>query len=250
MKLPLTVTGDGPRTLALVHGLGASAALWGPFLDIAVATGRYTVLTVDLRGHGEAPRADSYLLRDFAADLVETLPPTVHTVVGHSLGGAVVRQAIGRQDGPRLAAERAVYLDPGFDLGLPDGGLGGRLFWLVPPLGLLGKVALGRLSGQRTAKPVLDERTRALVAEAERKADRSMAIGVFRDVARHTMAAAEDPVVPSAVLLSDEGAAVLPDRLAEDLVTRGWQVRRISGVGHSLWLEDPQRVFDAVEDVL
>jgi hypothetical protein len=51
-------------------------------------------------------------------------------------------------------------------------------------------------------------------------------------------------------VLSDQSAAVLPDPLADRLEQLGWQVRRIRGVRHDMQLEDPDRTFAAIEDVL
>jgi len=51
-------------------------------------------------------------------------------------------------------------------------------------------------------------------------------------------------------VLSDESPAVLPDALATRLVSSGWQVRRIPGIHHDMHLEDPDRTFAVVEDVL
>jgi pimeloyl-ACP methyl ester carboxylesterase len=51
------------------------------------------VIRVDLRGHGDSPRADGYALSDVVNDvhaLVETLAPgEIPWVVGHSMGGVV-----------------------------------------------------------------------------------------------------------------------------------------------------------------
>ncbi|WP_348525515.1 alpha/beta fold hydrolase [Litorihabitans aurantiacus] len=133
MKLNTEHHGSGPRTVALIHGLANDSTVWAGLVDLAVATGRYTVITVDLRGHGRSDRAPTYSVEDFADDLVETLPANVHGVVSHSLGGAVVARAV-----HRLAPVCAVYLDPGFRLALPDTGIGGflvrRVRWSIPLL--------------------------------------------------------------------------------------------------------------------
>ena len=52
------------------------------------------------------------------------------------------------------------------------------------------------------------------------------------------------------LVLSDQSAAVLPDPLVDEFDQHGWQVRRIQGVSHDMQLEDPDRTFAAVEDVL
>jgi pimeloyl-ACP methyl ester carboxylesterase len=243
MQLTKTTTGSGPRHVGLVHGLGGSAATWGPFVERLAATGRYTVTTIDLRGHGQSARAESYRVDDMAADLVESLPSGLHSVVGHSLGGAVLYRAA-----VRLAPGRAVYLDPGFALPIPTSGLAGRLFWMAP-LVSLGFAQLGQAKASAAARAAYSPETRALIDDAKKHFDARMAVGVFRDVAFHPVPA-EAPAVPSTIVLSDQSAAVLPDDLAGRLEQLGWQVRRIRGVSHDMQLEDPHRTFAAVEDVL
>jgi len=243
VKLTTKTTGSGSRHVGLVHGLGASAATWGPFVERLAATGRFTVTTVDLRGHGESPRADSYGVDDMAADLVESLPSGLDSVVGHSLGGAVLYRAAAR-----LAPGRAVYLDPGFALALPTTGLAARLFWMAPLLSLA-IAQLPQAKASAAARAAYSAETRALLDHAKKQFDMRMAVGVFKDVAFHPVPA-EAPAVPSTIVLSDQSASVLPDALAARLEQEGWQVRRIAGVRHDMQLEDPDRTFTAVEDVL
>ena len=243
MHLNLTTTGDGARHVALVHGLGADGATWKPIVDRFVATGSYTVTTLDLRGHGESDRASSYRLDEFATDVVEALPTGLHSVVGHSLGGSVLVRAVAR-----LRPLRAVYLDPGFHLALPTSGLAGRLFWAVPPLTL----AVAGLAQARTTKAVrasYDAATVALLDDARERFDTRMAIGVFRDVA-HAPIEVAPPAVPSVVVLSDDSPAVLPEPVARSLEGVGWELRRLPGVHHDMHLEAPDRVFELVADAL
>jgi len=243
MRLTTITTGSGPRRVGLVHGLGADGSTWKPLIERLAATGRYTVTTVDLRGHGASARAESYSVDDMADDLVESLPTGLQSVVGHSLGGAVLVRAIGR-----LAPERAIYLDPGFALPLPTTGLAGRLFWLAPLLPL-GFAQLAQSRRSAAARAAYSAETRSLIDDAQKKFDRRMAVGVFRDVAFHPVAVAR-PAVPSTIVLSDQSAAVLPDALAAGLEGKGWEVRRIPGVQHDMQLEDPDRTFEVIADRL
>jgi pimeloyl-ACP methyl ester carboxylesterase len=243
MQLTTTTTGSGPRRVALVHGLGADGGTWGPFIERLAATGRYSVTTVDLRGHGASARAESYRVDDMADDLVESLPTGLHSIVGHSLGGAVLVRAISR-----LAPERAIYLDPGFALSLPTTGIAGRLFWLAPLLPL-GFAQLAQSRRSAAARAAYSPETRALIDDAQKKFDRRMAVGVFRDVAFHPVPV-EAPAVPSTIVLSDQSAAVLPDALAARLEQKGWEVRRLAGVQHDMQLEAPDRTFEAIADRL
>lgn len=242
MRLATRTVGEGPRHVALVHGLGADGALWRGLVERVVAAGGTRVTTLDLRGHGGSDRAGEYGLAAFADDLVETLPAGLDLVVGHSLGGSVLERAV-----VRLAPVRALYLDPGFRLALPTEGLGGRLFWAGAPVTL----AVAGLAQRRRSRgrPPLAPADAALRDAASRAFERRMAVGVFRDVAHHPVAPAP-PAVPSTVLLSDDSPAVLPDADAARLVELGWDVRRLPGVGHDFWLQDADGTFAAVRDLL
>jgi len=243
MRLSSTTSGDGPRQIGLVHGLGADSGTWQPLVDLMVATGEFTVTAIDLRGHGTSDRASSYALEEMAADVVENLPAGLDAVIGHSLGGAVLVRAA-----ERLAPTRAIYLDPGFGLALPTTGIRGRMFWLVPLLSL-GVTQLRQQRHSAGARAAYSAATQSLIADAQKRFDGSMAMGVFREVAFHPLAVAA-PVVPSAVILSDEAPAVVSDAMADGLEGHGWTVRRIAGVHHDMQLEDPARTFEAIRDLL
>jgi pimeloyl-ACP methyl ester carboxylesterase len=85
--------GAGPPVL-LLHGLGSCAADWAPQID--ALAGAHTVVTVDLRGHGESGRPPGpYSMGLFARDvarLLEALALAPAHVVGLSLGGMVAFQ--------------------------------------------------------------------------------------------------------------------------------------------------------------
>ncbi|MFB7251132.1 alpha/beta fold hydrolase [Microbacterium sp. NPDC056234] len=243
MRLHTSTTGSGPVHVGLIHGLGAAGTTWQPLVDRMRDAGRYTVTTVDMRGHGESERASSYLLEDLAADVAETLPRGLHSVVGHSLGGSVLVRAVGR-----LQPEHAIYLDPGFGLSLPTTGFAGRAFWAVPPLslGVMGLLQARRSSAQRAA---YDPSVRDLLTQSRQQFDATMATGVFREVAFHPISIAP-PEVPSTIVLSDDSPAVLSDSMAAALEREGWGIRRLAGIHHDMHLEDPDRTFATIADVL
>ena len=135
------------------------------------------------------------ILDAFAEDLVESLPTGLDVVVGHSLGGSVLERAVGR-----LAPAGAVYLDPGFRLGLPTAGLAGRLFWATAPVGLA--VAALAQRWRSRGRPAPSPEDARLRDAATARFDRGMAVGVFRDVA-HAPAPVAPPVVPSLDSLTD-----------------------------------------------
>ncbi|MGI9648581.1 MAG: alpha/beta fold hydrolase [Acidimicrobiia bacterium] len=84
--------GTGDRRMLIVHGLGSSAAGWwrvGP----ALAEAGFHVTAVDLRGHGDSHSPGDYSMHGYAADLL-ALGGRWEAVLGHSLGGAAVVQAV------------------------------------------------------------------------------------------------------------------------------------------------------------
>jgi esterase len=87
MKLAFERSGDGPPVL-LLHGLFASSRNWR---DIAAGLARtHQVFNVDLRNHGDSPRAAdmSYLaLADDLLELIECQGLVRPYLVGHSMGG-------------------------------------------------------------------------------------------------------------------------------------------------------------------
>jgi pimeloyl-ACP methyl ester carboxylesterase len=88
------VTGHGPLTIALTHGLAASEATWAA--QVPAFAERHRVLTWDLRGHGRsAPNPQPCAIGDLAADLCRVLDEAGverAVLLGHSAGGVVAMQ--------------------------------------------------------------------------------------------------------------------------------------------------------------
>jgi pimeloyl-ACP methyl ester carboxylesterase len=88
-----------PVDLLLVHGICVGAWVWERHFLPAFAAAGYNVHAVSLRGHAGSPgRKDlaGFGLSEFAEDLAEVTRSIGRPVVavGHSLGGAVVQNAI------------------------------------------------------------------------------------------------------------------------------------------------------------
>ncbi|WP_430592004.1 alpha/beta fold hydrolase [Humidisolicoccus flavus] len=243
MRLHSTTLGSGPLHIGLVHGLGAESSTWQPLIERMLASGRCTITSLDLRGHGKSERAKSYSLSEFADDVVENLPKGLHAVVGHSLGGAVLVRAV-----DRLQPHHAIYLDPGFELSLPTAGAAGRAFWAVPALtlGVVGALQARRSSKQRAAYPPAVQKS---LRRGKSQFDAKMAIGVFKEVAFNPVTLGP-PAVPSTIVLSEESPAILSDRTAAALEQQGWEIRRFPGVHHDMHLEDPERTFEIIDELL
>ena len=86
-------TDSAAAPLALVHGITFDRAHWGPVLaELVRIDPARRALAVDLPGHGDSPRRDSYSLAEISAVLHEAITEAgldTPVVVGHSLGGAI-----------------------------------------------------------------------------------------------------------------------------------------------------------------
>jgi pimeloyl-ACP methyl ester carboxylesterase len=107
---------QSPRRALMVHGLGSSAQTCWRVME-ALADKGWSATAVDLRGHGQAPRASRYALADFAEDLGEVTPLTGSAswdlVIGHSIGAA---SAVVASATNPLWAAALVLLDPALQL--------------------------------------------------------------------------------------------------------------------------------------
>lgn len=93
---------DGRPPLLLVHGLGHGAWCWEHWLAAAADAG-YAASAVSLRGHaGSAGRLRTARLGQYVDDVVATAEslPRPPVLVGHSMGGLVVQQALARYAAP------------------------------------------------------------------------------------------------------------------------------------------------------
>jgi pimeloyl-ACP methyl ester carboxylesterase len=124
LTLPRRSWGDpaSDRHALLVHGLGSNGALMWRY-GVALAEDGWRVVSVDLRGHGTAPRALDYTIAAYASDLAITRPGrggTWDLVIGHSLGGAASTvAAVAHPEWTR----RLVLVDPAIHLSGRDRGI-------------------------------------------------------------------------------------------------------------------------------
>lgn len=240
MKLDTWTVGKGSRTAALVHGASKGADVWRDMARILVDEYDLTVVLMDQRGHGRAPRASSYRMADFAEDLVETLPQGLDFLIGHSLGGGAAAWA-----SERLQPRRYIGLDPGFSA--PT-----ALLAMCYVLGSLGPLTPRVLdwslnlpaSIPEGAAPDTRERVRAMA----RAWDTSMIIPFARSLRRQPFPVAP-PAVPSTLLLV-ENSVVVPERMAQGLRAAGWDVRVKPGAVHDMQLQDPRGVVAMLDDLL
>ncbi|GAA0951929.1 alpha/beta hydrolase [Nonomuraea longicatena] len=100
-------SGDGPREIWLVHGIGGRADRWRSCLEPLARSG-YRVRAVDLPGHGFAARTDGfdYTVAGFSAFLCDIL-------LRHTEGSSVT--LVGTSFGAQLALRTALDLHANLD---------------------------------------------------------------------------------------------------------------------------------------
>ena len=83
--------GSGGPVLAMLHGMGANAAVWRRMLPIVERRWPGRWVAVDLRGHGRSAHAPPYGYAVHAADVAHALGGRDEELVllGHSMGGVV-----------------------------------------------------------------------------------------------------------------------------------------------------------------
>lgn len=88
------VSGEGDDLLVLLHGMGATGAIWSPLLAARPAGFRGRLLVVDLPGHGASEGLDNYAMPEVAAAVAAAIgdylaPAGRYRLLGHSYGGVV-----------------------------------------------------------------------------------------------------------------------------------------------------------------
>lgn len=120
------VYGSGPGRVILLHGLASRSECWTDLIPL-FPSDRYTLYVLDLLGSGESskPREADYSIRAHSRRLIRFIEeegiPGV-TLVGHSLGGAIVLVAcietmLAEKD--ELLSSVVIMAGPGFIQRLP-----------------------------------------------------------------------------------------------------------------------------------
>lgn len=104
-ELNYELAGNGRPAFVLIHGGCCSLSDWRAQID--GLSREFTVLGIDLRGHGRSTGADSELsVPQWAGDvnaLIEALDIGPVVIVGHSLGSRIAAEAVAQQPGNAAA---------------------------------------------------------------------------------------------------------------------------------------------------
>lgn len=83
------------RSVVLIHGLASNRSRWAEFVEHTSLDARWSLIRVDLRGHGDSTATGKISLERWCADIAAILDEEHHTqavIVGHSLGAQVALQ--------------------------------------------------------------------------------------------------------------------------------------------------------------
>ena len=120
MEFPIRyrVIGSGEPALIFIHGWSSDSTYWDAQLDFF--SKHYTVVTLDLAGHGDSGTARAeWTMPAFGADVVsvaQQIPNQRLMLVGHSMGGPVALEAARRLKGRIIGI---VGVDTFGNIGLP-----------------------------------------------------------------------------------------------------------------------------------
>lgn len=241
IELYYELTGDGPVTVTMTHGIGASADDWAPVVP-ALAQ-KYRVLTWDVRGHARSDRpATGYGIAQFAADwagLLDALGIDKAIVCGHSMGGTITQRFI--LDHPHKAIA-AIILSTSSEVNER-----GRQRWAgqaeeVERLGMA--EYLRRTRPPEQTEEYLGDHPDVLEAE-EKRARNNPDGAVYGQIARavsdyNYTKALESVRMPALVVVGNDDISTPPG--GSVIISRripGAELHILPGLGHGLMREDP-----------
>jgi len=220
MSLHTREWGAGHRVAVLLHGTMADSRAWwqvGP----ALAERGYRVVAVDLPGHGHSPCCPTATVEMVVTSLLESVPREPELAIGHSRGGSVLAAAA-----TQLRPRRTVYVETPFVVAN-----------YADPAALA--AALTAAQQQRTLEYLRRERSWWTEEDRVAEADAARLFDVATAVSMSMSASGRDLTptateVPSMALVADPSAYV-SEAEVERLTTRGFEVRKVPGAGHSVW---------------
>jgi len=229
-----TSTGQGPKTVILVHGWTCDESSWSE--QVPALAKKYRVITVDLPGHGKSdPPKDGKFSMDLFAKAVEAVRAEAGVdrviLAGHSMGSPVVYRyaqlypthtaALILVDGPLFRAEDA------------KGFIGQTLPKVTGKDGLKGREAMIRGMFSSSTPPALQDRILKMMLRAPEA------------TARGAMSSMADPEVWNNHVLKVPTLAIFAGTYTGSFLdtTKTYlpdlQFLNIPGTGHFLMLEKP-----------
>jgi len=244
----------GPR-LVFLHGLTDSGQGWPGAVDHWSST--YSLLALDMRGHGESPRftrehLDAHPGEVMVEDTIAVLEQLGESpvVIGHSLGGAVALVCAARR--PDLV--RGVVLEDPAPLG-PDDAQVDKEKGRALAQGLRGSIEAkddeALLAHRRAQHPSWDEAELRATGLAEQQMDTDyLEHGDFKPTTPWPELF-EELIVPALVISGDAMDEVCIDADVEEGLERignpNVTLARVRDAGHCIRREQPEKFYDIVD---
>ena len=238
------VYGTGEPTLVFIHGWSCDANYWRE--QVPVFKQRYTVVTVDLAGHGgtDGNRTD-WTIRNFGQDVVtalSTVPSEQIILVGHSMGGPVAIEAA-RKLGKRVVG--IIGVDTFNSVGAPAPNKA-QVDALLRDFeaDFIGQTR--KFVTEHLFPPTANRDLANKVAYDMSLSEPRVAIPSLRAVLEYDFTEPlKEVTVPIVAIDSDLGEPVNEARIRK--VLPKFHATIITGVGHFLMMEDPARFNAALE---
>jgi pimeloyl-ACP methyl ester carboxylesterase len=231
--------GQGDATFLLLHGLGATGAVWKDLRERIASHCPGQWIVVDLPGHGASERCELYSIGRFAADLAPLLC-TEHRlfVVGHSLGAYVALALASGWFRVRVAAVL---------------GIGPKITWSASDLAGVRELAARPPRLFATMDEAIERYRKVSGLDARIAPSGLLARGVLHTAQGYRLAADPQAMLvagaPFATLARNAACPVILARGERDpmvtLAELGAHCARafdLPGCGHNAHVEDPQAV--------
>jgi pimeloyl-ACP methyl ester carboxylesterase len=237
--------GTGSCTILLLHGLGATGAVWTGVRRAIESRPDTQYVVADLSGHGGSRWRTTYSVGELTADLVPLLPVEGRTiVVGHSLGAYLGLALASNWFGVRVTGVL---------------GIGPKIAWTAKDLQTLRELA-GRpvRTFEQQAEAVSRYRRLSGLTEDVAPGDEFLARGITYTEEGYRFS--QDPrtfLVAGASFSSLIASATCPVMLArgegdqmvatDELRVHCQHAVMIPGAGHNVHVEKPNAVADLIE---
>jgi sigma-B regulation protein RsbQ len=231
-KIHFAQSGMGKETLVLIHGWTCDGGFWSA--NVPELAKRYRVLTLDLPGHGESDPCATCTMEEFGDAVFAVMDAAKvrqATLVGHSMGGAVMLACARRQPGriKAIVAVDAVFLDSASAGKVQDPSVR-----FTGPQGMEAREKMVKsMFTPATSKAVQEQIQKAMLGTSH-----EVAVGAMKGM--FTPAFWKDDVFQVPFLEIAAGSSAW---LTEDALRRRFpkaQLKRIEGTGHFLMMEKPE----------
>ena len=162
--------GNGPRKVIALHGWFGHGGGWGPMVNV-LDTHAFTYAFMDMRGYGGMKgRGGPYTMEQAATDAIaiaDGLSWEKFSLVGHSMGGAAIQQAL--VQAPKRV-ERMVAVTPVPAGGVPFDDAGWAFFSSAAKDAAARKGIINLTTGSRLCDAWLDQMVASSLANSDEEA--------------------------------------------------------------------------------